>query len=60
MMHPHETIFRSDENILKQKAAYLPHPPNTGIAMLALILNAIYRIFLSAAVPGIVREGARR
>jgi hypothetical protein len=60
-IHPlQETIFRRRRKRPETKAAYLSRRPTTGIAMLALILNAIYRILLSAAVPGIVREGARR
>jgi hypothetical protein len=31
-----------------------------GSIMLALILNAIYRQFLKAALPGMARLGARR
>ena len=53
-------FWGTDENVLKQKAAYGARVNERGSTMLALILNAIYRILLSAAVPGIVREGARR
>ena len=49
----------ADENVLKQRRPTFLYQA-TGIVMLARILNAIYREFLSAAVPGIVHEGARR
>jgi hypothetical protein len=50
----------ADENVLKQRRPTFPVHQTTGIVMLTRLLNAIYREFLSAAVPGIIREGARR
>jgi len=50
----------ADENVLKQRRPTFPRPPNTGIIILTRLLDAIYREFRSAAVPGIVRERARR
>jgi len=57
---PDETIFRRRRKRPETKAAYLPQPPNHGIVILTRLLNAIYREILSAAVPGIIRERARR
>ena len=54
-----ETIFRPRRKRLETKAG-LPSPrPKTGIVMLALILNAIYREFLTASLPSIVGQGAK-
>jgi hypothetical protein len=54
-----ETIFRPGRKRLETKGG-LPFPrPKKGIVMLALILNAIYREFLTASLPGIVRQGAK-
>jgi len=50
----------ADENVLKQRRPTFPANQTMGIVMLALILNAIYRKFLTTALPGIVRQGARR
>jgi hypothetical protein len=55
-----ETIFRRRRKRPETKAAYLPHQPNNGIVMLALILNALYRKFLTTALPGMVPQGAKR
>jgi hypothetical protein len=55
-----ETIFRRRRKRSETKAAYLPISQITGIVMLALILNAIYRKFLTTALPGMVPQGAKR
>ena len=44
----------ADENVLKQRRPTFPVNQTMGIVMLALILNAIYRKFLTIALPGIV------
>jgi hypothetical protein len=51
-------FWGTDENILKQKAAYAAEVNQRGSTMLALILNAIYRQFLKAALPGMANKGA--
>jgi hypothetical protein len=56
----HETIFAPGRKGPETKAAYLPVNQTTGIVMLALILNAIYRQFIKAALPGMASQGARR
>ncbi len=53
-------FWGTDENILKQKAAYRARVNQRGSTMLALILNAIYRQFLKAALPGMANKGAWR
>ena len=53
-------FWGTDENILKQKAAYPARVNQRGSTMLAFILNAIYRQFLKAALPGMANKGARR
>ena len=50
----------ADENVLKQRRPTFPNHQTTGIVILTRLLNAIYREIVSAAVPGIVRERARR
>jgi hypothetical protein len=50
----------ADENVLKQRRPTFPNHETTGIVILTRLLNAIYREIVSAAVPGIVRERARR
>jgi hypothetical protein len=52
-------FWGTDENILK-KAGYPAGVNQRGSTMLALILNAIYRQFLKAALPGMANKGARR
>jgi hypothetical protein len=51
-------FWGTDENILKQEAAYAAEVNQRGSTMLALILNAIYRQFLKAALPGMANKGA--
>ena len=53
-------FWGTDENVLKQKAAYGARVNERGSTMLALILNAIYRQFLKAALPGMANKGAWR
>ena len=53
-------FWGTDENILKQKAAYPARVNQRGSTMLALILNVIYRQFLKAALPGMANKGASR
>ena len=53
-------FWGTDENVLKQKAAYDGGVNQRGSIMLALILNAIYRQFLKAALPGMANKGAQR
>jgi len=50
----------ADENVLKQRRPTFPVNQIMGIVMLALILNAIYRKFLTTALPGMVPQGAKR
>jgi len=50
----------ADENVLKQRRLIFPVNQTMGIVMLALILNAIYRKFITTALPGIASQGARR
>jgi hypothetical protein len=59
-VHLTKPFSGADENVLKQRRPTFPVHQTTGIVMLTRLLNAIYRKFLSAAVPGIIREGARR
>ena len=49
-----------DETLLKQRRLSFPSNKTTGIVMLAVILNALYRQFLATALPGLVRHGAIR
>jgi hypothetical protein len=53
-------FWGTDENVLKQKAAYAGVVNQRGSTMLALILNAIYREFLKAALPGMASNEASR
>jgi hypothetical protein len=57
---PTKPFSGADENVLKQRRPTFPSHQTTGIVILTRLLNAIYREILSAAVPGIVRERARR
>jgi hypothetical protein len=50
----------SISHVLKQKAAHAATINQRGSTMLALILNAIYRQFLKAALPGMANKGAWR
>jgi hypothetical protein len=48
------------EDILKRTGALIvPGSQQRGTIMLVLILNAIYRQFLRAALPGISRQGGK-
>jgi hypothetical protein len=55
-----ETIFRRRRKRPETKATYSPINQTMGIAMLALILNAIYRKFLTTALPGFVPQEVSR
>jgi hypothetical protein len=55
----HETISERDEKVLKQRRPMIPLNQKRGLVMLAIILNAIYRQFITATLPGI-RLGTRR
>jgi hypothetical protein len=55
----HETISGSGRKGPETEAAYDPPEPKTGLVMLAIILKAIYRQFITATLPGI-RLGTRR
>jgi hypothetical protein len=51
-------FFGADENVLKQSQPILTIDEIVGIGMLALILRAIYRKFITTALPGVFRQGA--
>jgi hypothetical protein len=52
----HETIFPSRRKGPETKAVYLPQLKQRGSMTLALILNALYREFLKAALPGMAHQ----
>ena len=60
-MHPGATkpFSLADEAALKQRGTTLLADQQRGSIMLALLLNAIYRRFLNAALPGMASQGAR-
>jgi hypothetical protein len=56
---PTKPFYRPDEAIRKQTSALIPQDQKWDAIMLPLILNAIYRHFLQAALSGIASQGAR-
>jgi hypothetical protein len=55
-----ETVFTAPRNRPETHPWFHGLDETRGLIMLALLLNAIYRRFLDAALPGMAIQGAKR